>query len=134
MVDGGPVRIATKSVAWRMKYKITSIGGIPIFTYSKVAIISLERVNTNSKIVQKCRVSLENMAGYPTFIIDMLILKLTVKGYNITESIISQDYNLISPITDIVCINFIHERRHPQFGVDSESQFFFFEKLLGASI
>ena len=65
---------------------------------------------------------------------DMLKWKVTVKGYNITESIISQDYNLISPITDIVCINFIHERRHPQFGVDSESQFFFFEKLLGASI
>ena len=39
----------------------------------------------------------------------------------------SQDYYLSSHTTYVVCINFVHERRHLQFTVDSERQIF--EKL-----
>ena len=35
-----------------------------------------------------------------------------------------QDYDLASPVTYVVCVNFIHEWRDQQFKVDSETQFF----------
>ena len=47
--------------------------------------------------------------------------------YNWSLQPLSQDYDLTSHTTYVVCVNFIHEWRQLQFKVDSERQIF--EKL-----
>ena len=66
--------------------------------------------------------------GYPKIHYKVKLFWHVVSGstyiHNWSLEPFSQDYDLASHITYVVCVNFIHEWRELQFKVDSERQIF----------